>query len=385
MKEEYKLEISENLEDSLGKHENNLFPNFSPNRGEKPYIERYNELKNVLQPIHNAVEKGAMAKSAIEYVNKIKETIGENDNEENIRLTKWLIDSDPIVYLNNHGLGHVEKVIEKTSEILHYFDHGHLTPYEVFILLCAIQIHDVGNLFGRDGHEISCGKVLYKYGKPFIQDAFERSPIEKLALVHGGEYSNDKDKLKYLSESKTLRDHKVRKRLLAALLRFGDELADDSSRCDRVALEENILPEQSIIYHQYSQALHTVKLEKDEYGRLQVHLSFEIDSDIAIIEFKKYEGYKYLLDEIYDRTLKMERERRYCMRYLKPFIYIDAIRVEIVIQNSQNAMLNHTIQYTLTENSYPDQPYSGEIKTFRNDIRNGKEECAYLKSEWRLK
>jgi hypothetical protein len=73
------------------------------------------------------------------------------------------------------------------------------------------------------------------------------------------------------------------------------------------------------------------------------------------------------------------------MRYLKPFIYIDAIRVEIVIQNSQNAMLNHTIQYTLTENSYPDQPYSGEIKTFRNDIRNGKEECAYLKSEWRLK
>ena len=199
MKDDYKLEINEGLEDSLGKHDNNHFPTFSPERGERPYIERYNELKKALRPIHHAVEKGAMANSAIEYVKKIKENIIKDDNEDQNRLMAWLIDSDPVVYLNSHGMGHVEKVIEKTSEILHFFEHGHLTPYEVFILLCAIQIHDVGNLFGRDGHEISCGKILDKYGKPFIPDGFERKPIEKLALVHGGVYNYNKDKLNYLS------------------------------------------------------------------------------------------------------------------------------------------------------------------------------------------
>lgn len=59
---------------------------------------------------------------------------------------------DNTVYLNDHSANHVKMVMVKVSSILK--DCSYLTPYECFILLVAIQIHDAGHIFnGRDGHE----------------------------------------------------------------------------------------------------------------------------------------------------------------------------------------------------------------------------------------
>ncbi len=93
------------------------------------------------------------------------------------------------------------------------------------------------------------------------------------------------------------------------------------------------------------------KLWGDDYEITAV----EFDSDIASQTFNKRGRQTYLLDEIYDRTLKMERERRYCMRYLRPCFSLDRIKIEIVIQNAdpKKAHLHYTIPYTLEENGYP--------------------------------
>lgn len=65
---------------------------------------------------------------------------------------------DNTVYLNDHSANHVKMVMVKVSSILK--DCSYLTPYECFILLVAIQIHDAGHIFnGRDGHEKS-GRYL---------------------------------------------------------------------------------------------------------------------------------------------------------------------------------------------------------------------------------
>jgi hypothetical protein len=132
--------------------------------------------------------------------------------------------------------------------------------------------------------------------------------------------------------------------------------------------------------------LHTVKIKKNaENDRVELNLSYDFDSEIAKKQFTKFGDDKYLLDEIYDRTLKMERERRYCMRYLRPHLSLDSIRVIIVIQNSRNAYQCDTIRYTLEENGYPSDPSSGSIKQLvQNEphLRTGKDEVEYMKREW---
>lgn len=361
------------------------FPSYSPNLGEKPYPDRYEGFKNALLPVHNDVEKGAMAAEVMKWMEKVRSHISqtEDPSERQDRLAIFF-DSDPVVYLNNHGRGHVDKVIERVSDMLRFFDCGHLTPYEGFFLLCAIQVHDVGNVFGRDEHEKRCREILEGEAKPFMKDKFERDAIQRLALVHGGLVNGERDTVSLLPEKRDLHDRTLRKRLLAALLRFGDELADDSSRADHHGLENKLIPEGSLIYHRYSEALHTVKISRNaETKRIQLHLSYEFDSDLANQQFSKDGDQKYLLDEIYDRTLKMERERRYCMRFLRPCFSLDSIRVEITIQHASSPLKRDTIQYTLEEYGYPSFPASGSIKEF-GVTRTGEEQIQYLKREWGL-
>src|ERR1051326_2686382 len=56
------------------------------------------------------------------------------------------------IFLNDHGPAHVATVIKRASELI-ATDTCILTAYEVYILLAAIQLHDIGNILGRSGHE----------------------------------------------------------------------------------------------------------------------------------------------------------------------------------------------------------------------------------------
>jgi hypothetical protein len=270
------LHPPQRLDEWLNQHDNIYFPPFDVDNGEKSYAERYSGFANELLSIHNHVEKGAMVAGALEWMEKTREIAEEEATEERKSLLRKLQDAAPIVHLNIHGKGHVDKVIQKVSELLHFFERGYLTPYEGFFLLCAVQLHDTGNMYGRAKHEKEARKILVEKGKPFIPDAFERKLIEKIALVHGGAYDGDCDTIRHLAVQKQLHDRDIRKQLLAALLRFGDELADDHSRADTAGLESGTIIPECIIYHRYSQALHTVKIKRNsENDAVELSLCYE--------------------------------------------------------------------------------------------------------------
>lgn len=377
-------EPGKGLEQWLKEQDPMDFPAYSVERGEKSYPDRYEEVKLALAPIHNNVEKGAMVASFSAWIKKAKEKITQCDEEscQDQSIHDELFESDPAIYLNNHGSGHVNKVIEKVSEMLNSFNYDNLSPYEVFMLLCAIQLHDVGNIFGRAEHEKRIKNILDSKCKLFIPDGVERRVIEQIALVHSGKIFGDKDTISYLDTSEKIHDRRLRKRLLAALLRFGDELADDSSRADREGLLNGTIPEASQIYHYYSQSLHTVSIaENEENKKLELNLAYEFESDVAFKTFIKINEDKYLLDEIYDRTLKMEQERRYCMRFLRPNFSLESIKVRIVIQHSTISLKNYKYEYTLEEKGYPSVPRYGNIKDIVSDIATGDEFKALLAKE----
>lgn len=281
-------------------------------------------------------------------------------------------------YLNDHGPDHIKKVILRASDLVRNCAL-HLAEYELYILLIAIHIHDVGNIIGRNEHEINSYSIIKKYGLDAGQDRIEWECIFDIAEAHGG---FPKDKIAELSNVDVL-DFLVRKPLLAALLKLSDELAEDRSRASRLQLLASQLPEKAEIYHKYSYCLHSVKIDLEAR---QIKLSFDVEEkDLCKIykkEIKKdgilIQENVFLLNEIYERTYKTHLERMYCMRFTRPEIQIDKIRVDIEITSDKldlrNKPLKYHIIYDIGEVGYPGHSPEGlfsicpKLKAFTGEL-----------------
>lgn len=370
------------LEELLSQAKDEEFPQ---NMGKKHY-ERYKELKAKFADY--PVEMGAMSSSLAAWIKETQEKAMEISKIEDERARNTqvadLFVEDPIVFLNRHDVTHTNKVQEKAREILRCFTNLDLTYYELYFLLCAAVVHDVGNIFGRNGHEQNIKALLDSECTDILPDSIERRVIARIARAHGGSISGNSDTISNLRESETINNRNVRERLLAAILRFADELADDSSKANHAALRNKIIKEASEIYHVYSTALHTVELRKNEINHsYEVVLAYEFDSNIAATRYGKAGHQKFLVDEIYERTLKMERERRYCIRYLRPYCPLERIKVQITITNANDEFLSYPITYTLEESGYPSTPFA-TIKDVDCNIKTGTELLDELRKEGML-
>lgn len=339
---------------------------------EKNLFDRYSRVHEKLEPILGVVEKSAYAQAVKNWHEAGLERLeGVSSEEEKTEIYQSQWESLPMFYLNNHGSKHIETVLQREKDLLTTTESIELDAYELFLLLCATELHDVGNVYGREGHEKGIMPIIKKL-ETELPDSIERTTILTIAMTHGGKIGDSKDTICKLLKERMILGHKVRVQILAAILRFADELADDNSRASKEELDLGIIPKESELFHRYSEALHTVLVERDDKEYF-VKLFFEFTSDVAIKTFDFMGRQKYLLDEIYDRTLKMERERRYCMRFMRPYISVEGIRVEIMIQDVENPFVAKPITYTLNECGYPDEPMNGSISRYIGDNQTG--EC----------
>lgn len=368
------FKVCSTLEESLHGAEDVDFPDPDTKEG---YISRLNTLESNFS--NYPVEMGAMADEINRWVEKIGEALKIEDEKVRAQQLEELFDDDPCLFLNRHGKLHVEKVKERALDILKCFPENTVTYYELFILLCAINVHDIGNILGRKNHEKALAKILERDCKNIIRDSVERLVVSKIAGAHGGSIRGDKDTISKLDFKQKVRGCSVNERLLAAVLRFADELADDATRASQDAIDNGILGDKSKIYHIYSSSLHGVELVQNQVSKgWDVELSYKIDRETADMVFKKGDADRYLLDEIYDRTLKMERERRYCNRFFQPLCTIEQINVEIVF--IRDIYENRRVTYTLHDFGYPDKPYSSILEV-DDSLMSGSEMAELLKEE----
>lgn len=256
-------------------------------------------------------------------------------------------------YLTDHGPEHIIAVIRRASELVSPVP-GQLTPYEAYLLVMAIHFHDVGNIFGRPEHEKRAGDIMREVGRLMGDDSVEVRTIQQIARAHGGQVDGDQDTITRLPFSEYVLGAHVRIQLLAALLRFADELADDSSRAARFPLQHNQIPASSQIFHAYARSLHTVAI--DSHSRT-IELRFDLYKPDAVRKFGKGKKRVYLLDEIYSRTVKMHTERIYCSRFLVPVVRIDIINVRVSVYISDDHVTpEREIRYSLQERGYPAIP-----------------------------
>jgi hypothetical protein len=253
-------------------------------------------------------------------------------------------------YLTDHGPDHIRKLISRISDLLSAGD-GDVTAYEAYLLLCAAQFHDVGNIFGRSQHEDKSWEIMEKNRSSLPPDSIERRLIHEIAKAHGGDL---KDKLSDLLRTDDVASQKVRPQLLAAILKFADELAEDSDRASRFTAEQDLL-EGSQIFHEYALALQNVSIDKESR---EVRFKFDLPVSKATRTFKKGPpgrvSDEYLLDEIFKRTMKAHFERMYCSRFMRPVVDLTAVSVQIVVTNEGGYKKIETVAYKLAETGYPE-------------------------------
>jgi hypothetical protein len=265
-------------------------------------------------------------------------------------------------YLTDHGPDHITTVIQRASDLLGdgSEDSFPLSPYEIFILLVAIHIHDAGHVKnGRSRHEANTGIFLQE----LQVDAAERRLIKDVAKVHGGVLPDkNRDTISSIYPTREFQGFEVRLQFLAAILRFADELSDDQTRGSRYLLDSGTMPRSSEIYHAYAIALPSVSV--DLVGK-EVRLNFQLSVDDARRTFGKGKGKSnadeeevvselLLLDEIYIRTFKMYCECIYCMRYFPTELQLKAVNVRIDIINKEDFEdFMEPIGYKMIEQGYP--------------------------------
>ena len=256
--------------------------------------------------------------------------------------------------LTDHGPQHIETVISRASDLIRARSCD-LSSYEVFLLLAAIHLHDVGNIHGRTGHQYTAIDVVDWLGAAVSPDAIVRRTIMQLAAAHTAGDSPDKDTIGKLVPETHILNNRVRPRLLAAILRFADELAEERRRASRYLRDTGKLPKGAEVYHSLSHALHSVTIDHESR---EVVLRFDIDKNDAVRQLGKNGSYAYLLDEILERSKKLHLERMYAMYFVRDWIQLEAIRVFIEVHDNGLEPIEK-IGYRLAECGYPTEPDAG--------------------------
>jgi hypothetical protein len=290
----------------------------------------------------------------INYYNRyiqIKEYLDKNIHPH-IELATRRLEPDEEIYLTNHGTDHINAVIQRLSNLVNVKGFK-ISPYEVYLLLVATQLHDTGHIkSGREQHEKLSNEVISDLGKLIGEDTIEKKMIWNIAEAHGGRKSDGKkDKIDSLLPNDSILNVTVRPQLLAALLRFADELADDFTRTNTALLESKSIDKSSEIFHYYASVLNSVEID---HLAKEIRLKFFLNKEHLQNKYGKLKKEVFLIDEIFARIYKMYIECIYCMRFLSYELRIETIKAKIEFVEKQSLVeFRSPIQLKITERGYP--------------------------------
>ena len=315
-----------------------------------------------LLPLEKVFERKAADHSSFhqvstDYVTQYKNIVGHLRKDFYGKIDVGLAaNSDTHGIFTFHDGDHFDEVVRFAGYLLGVKDGTEdvaLSAYEIYILLVAIRIHDVGNIRGRQNHEKQCFEILREMQAVSGSDVSEKKLIANIAQAHGGKtLGGSKDTIGGLPERQSIAGGVVRHRLLASILRFADEACENKSR----ALRQAQIPEQNQIYHVYAGSI-----SDNTYSASQRRLNmlYEIQIDEVAKEWgRSLSGETvqkiHLPDYILERLTKMDQERRYCNKFSRELYTVDEIRASINIIDKNHETVMEFIVPVLMDAGYPE-------------------------------
>lgn len=259
-----------------------------------------------------------------------------------------------------HNSEHFDEVVLYAGELLGVEDGSEdleqLSPYELYVLLVAIRIHDAGNIHGREEHEKKCFTVLRNCGAAAGDDDAEKKIIGSIAQAHGGKTpSGDKDTIGTLEQSYGISRVRIRPRLIASIVRFADEICESRRRASNYLLQYGQMPKHSELFHRYAASITESSITMSDRRislRYTVKLTDAIQAWGCSVTGNKRES--FIIEEILERLEKMNRERKYCNRFSKEIYTIDEIRASIEVVNEDFDIVHQIPVPGLFDCGYPD-------------------------------
>lgn len=308
-----------------------------------------------------------------DYTNLYKRFKAKLDKEIHPEVKVKMKEYHPDDYYNDHGIDHIKMVIDRASKIIECLDpcysqsqtknKYYISPYEIFILLMSIQIHDAGHVLGsRKEHPQKAKNLLNRVDKGDELNAAEKKIIGDIAKSHSG----TDNPIGKLTAEMDLNHQQIRPQFLASILRLADEISEDNTRASRFLIEEDQIPNSSQIYHQYSLSINSIKVSGNE-----ISIKFYLNENNTLNTYLKNEDEIYLIDEIYERTLKTFTEALYCSRFLPEKCRINSIKVTIYIDDKEQEQILEPIAYELKETLYPLISREGTIYEVCPELKNG--------------
>ena len=303
---------------------------------DEPLFKEYEKLVDSLaSSVYNSINESLCVECGI-YTNHDKEHF-----DRVVRQAGFLLKSDKILELVYQENNYNKMDIDQKQKF--FF----LNSLELFILLCSIRVHDIALIIDRKNHAMN---ILYVTNLLNINiRKVTKNVIAEIAQAHTGKtIGGSKNTISSLLKKTSTGSKMIRPQILAAIVRFADELEEGEHRTCETKIITGKVKEENIVFHKYSLSLYGLSIDHSDSS---INLEFGINDDETKIYTKPDGTSNTLLEEIYLRIQKLEAERKYFHRFMCNSLNIEKINCKIEFTDNVGNRIN-TVSLSTSED-YP--------------------------------
>jgi hypothetical protein len=228
---------------------------------------------------------------------------------------------------NNHGRGHITRVLENLDHLVGSEPLAYLNVYELFLAMMAILYHDIGLLRQRERHgDISKELLEGDNNDAYIINKFDKEIISAAVVSHSASKDINAECSRFSTEE-IVGQYRARPRVVAALVRLADELDEDYRRADVILQQRLNPPSESAFFWLFCQRIRGVRpnlLAK----RIDFNFAPEIND---VLRYGPVPGGKtrHFIAFCADKFEKINRERVTVNEFLPPELQYAGIHVDV--------------------------------------------------------
>ncbi|CAG1003525.1 MAG: hypothetical protein OIN86_16670 [Candidatus Methanoperedens sp.] len=254
---------------------------------------------------------------------------------------------EKLLGFSDHGPNHINRILLLYSKLLKNNILGlsdsqdvvcsiELNYYEIYLLLCATVWHDVGNLLGRDKHNMKIIDVSNRLENNFFVNKDVKKYAMQIAKAHTGK---DAIRKEILIEDIDYKNQEINLRFLGGILRLADELDEGDVRVDNMYYEpmKDQIADENKIFWEVCNCIKRITPKPDE-SLIEIHAIINQKEELYKIFNKLYTDKNTLktvalIDELVLRIDKMNHERGYYMEFVRKHADYREIVFELIIES----------------------------------------------------
>lgn len=214
--------------------------------------------------------------------------------------------------LTDHSAAHLADVMKQVCALIGPENDG-LSSHELYLLGVSILFHDVGNLHGRIEHQTKIADIYNAARKGEVRFHPERNAVLAIAAAHtGSTKTGDTDTVRDVT-TLSFDGNRIKGQELAAILRFGDELAEGPHRTSAYLLNHHGYRPENVIFHKYASCVEYF-IDRSE-GRIAITYTFDLEFIDGALQVGQGVNLDAMLAFCYSRIVKLDQERKYCKYY----------------------------------------------------------------------